>query len=420
MLKRLLFLVLLVVAIGLLAFFLRLGEDPGYLLLAWRNTTFESSLVAALLAIVVALLVLRLLYRLLMWLDPRPLLRRFRRAEDDGHTRSRTTKGLIGFFREDWEAAYRELELSFNDPDATVANYLAAAYAAQALGREELWTGCLDRAAKRFPGALSVIREARVELLCRNNQPGEASEVLDQLERTATGNKRLLALQKRLYLKLEDWDRLQSLLPRLEDKGLLDEEEGEQLERRIFVEKLSFLAEQAAALGGNETDRAEELLKVWDDARHRYHKDLDLVTRFVELLVKAGAAEDAALLIEATLPNTWHDPLIELYGAVDLGNPETRLIHAEDWLRERPNNPVLLLALGRIAMRNKAWLSAREYFETSCRLQPGVDVYGELARLLVSLGDEEAAQEYLLNYLRLSNSKLPELPLPEHRKKPAE
>ncbi len=421
MLKKLAISLLLVVFLLLLVFLLDLGQDPGYLLIAWRNTTFETSLVAAVLAIAVLFLLLRLLIKLLVWLDPRRLLRRFRpAAKDDSHTRSRTTRGLIGFVRGDWDTACRELQLSFNEEETTVANYLAAAQAAFALGREEDWRSFLDKAGKRYPGALSLIREARTELLLKNGQPDQARALLEQLERTSSGGSQLLALRKRVYLELEDWDKLESLLPELRQQEFLSEEEGEQWERRVFTGRLTRLADRATDAGEDKEEVIAELMDFWDDAPHRYHKDLDLITGFVSRLVKAGAAEEAARVIESTLPGNWHDPLIEIYGMESLGNNEAQLIHAEDWLRGRPNNSELLLALGRIAMRNRAWLSAREYFEMSCRLNPGAAVHGELARLLVNLGDEAGASLHLGMYLNSIDSGLAELPMPEHRKTSAD
>jgi len=58
---------------------LLLARDPGYLLLAWGNSTFETSLFALFVALVLLLVILRLLYVLLDWLNPLHLLRAGRR-----------------------------------------------------------------------------------------------------------------------------------------------------------------------------------------------------------------------------------------------------------------------------------------------------------------------------------------------------
>ena len=81
---------------------------------------------------------------------------------------------------------------------------------------------------------------------------------------------------------------------------------------------------------------------------------------------------------------------------------------AEGWLKERPNDPRLLLTLGRISLMNEAWSKAREYFETSLRLARSREVYGELGRLCVALGESERGGEYLAR----ATVDLPSLPLP--------
>ena len=78
-------------------------------------------------------------------------------------------------------------------------------------------------------------------------------------------------------------------------------------------------------------------------------------------------------------------------------------------MKERPNDPQLLLTLGRISLMNGEWAKAREYFETSLRLQRSAQVYGELGRLCVALGDSARGGEYLVQ----ATEGLPALPLPE-------
>jgi len=54
---------------------LLLAQDPGYLLISWGNTTFETSLFALFVTLVLALLVARLMYLLLDWINPLRWLR---------------------------------------------------------------------------------------------------------------------------------------------------------------------------------------------------------------------------------------------------------------------------------------------------------------------------------------------------------
>lgn len=401
---------LLIALAGLIAVYLDLAADPGYLLIAWRNITFETSLVATVLALLLLALLLRGLVRLAGWLDPRRLLRRFRQGSRRSH--SRTEEGLVSFVQGDWQATYQSLTLSFNDEDASLANYLAAAHAAHALGLGELWGACLDEAAKRYPGSLSTINGTRVDLLLKDAQLEPARALLTRLERSAASSRPLLMLRQAVYQQTGDWDRLEELLPELERQHLLDREAAEKLERQVFMGRLTKRVKQAETDPQAAEGAGEALLHAWDKAPADYHKDAELLLQFSDLLLRAGARREAARLIESALAGTWHDSLVRKYGEEDLKDSRSQQVHAEAWLQERPNNPELLLALGRIALRNQAWPQAREYFETSYQLQPSAAAAAELARLLPRLSENDAGQRYLEIYLSKADSGIPDLPLP--------
>jgi HemY protein len=72
-----------------------------------------------------------------------------------------------------------------------------------------------------------------------------------------------------------------------------------------------------------------------------------------------------------------------------------------------------LLCLGRLSARNKLWGKARDYFESSYRLQRSPEICAELGRLLTGLGEPKVAAAYFREGLLLSESGLPQLPEPE-------
>ena len=73
------------------------------------------------------------------------------------------------------------------------------------------------------------------------------------------------------------------------------------------------------------------------------------------------------------------------------------------------NNPILLLTLGRLSLRNELWGKALEYFNVSASLLPSTEVYAEINRLSLKLNKNDQA---LLNDL-IASLALPELPLPK-------
>jgi HemY protein len=240
MVKLFIYTLLAIVAALAVTLYLDIPNDPGYLLVAWRNYTFETSLFALIVFVALVAILLRLLILLVSWVNPWHLIRYGRRNKEIRQSKSRghTVEGLMHFVRSNWQSAYNALTRSFRDDDVTVINYLAAAYAAFCMERKDLWTQCLDKASAKFPSSLSTINSLRGELLFRTNHLEQSLAILEQLKRTSTNDKHLLELLKEVYIKLEDWDRLQSLLPSLLKNNVVSEDEISRIEKRLFVEEL--------------------------------------------------------------------------------------------------------------------------------------------------------------------------------------
>ena len=78
-----------------------------------------------------------------------------------------------------------------------------------------------------------------------------------------------------------------------------------------------------------------------------------------------------------------------------------------------PQDPALLLTLGRLCLQNQLWGKARDYFETSLKLERHPETCAELARLLAGLGDTERSNQLFQEGLGMLDERLLALPLPE-------
>ena len=65
----------------------------------------------------------------------------------------------------------------------------------------------------------------------------------------------------------------------------------------------------------------------------------------------------------------------------------------ERWLKDRGEDPDLLLAAARLCLRNELWGKARSYLETVISLRPTPEAYREYGALLTQLGEADAAAE---------------------------
>lgn len=141
--------------------------------------------------------------------------------------------------------------------------------------------------------------------------------------------------------------------------------------------------------------------------------NVDIIIEYTNSLLSLGEGSEAEVLLRKSLQKNWDNRLVERYGLVEGQDTSRQLLQAENWLKERPGNATLLLALGRLAMRNKLWGKARDYFSSSLKIHGSAGAYAEMARLLAHLGEHEKSTEYYQQGLLNFTGVLPELPLPE-------
>ena len=126
---------------------------------------------------------------------------------------------------------------------------------------------------------------------------------------------------------------------------------------------------------------------------------------YIQQLLQLGQDEEAASLLEAFLKRQWSDEIVTLLGQVNAGNPQQQLNLLENLLRQHPDDPVLLLALGRVSLRNQLWRKARDYFERGLNMTVAPllqrQLCSEMAQLLDQLGERDKAQQYHQQVVKL-------------------
>lgn len=408
--------IVLAVAINLTTGF---PADPGYLMIAFGNTTFETSLFALLVAMGVIFLALRLLLLLFYAISPFRLIRLGKSYNQKRKSRKRTksVEGFLAFARGDWQTAYGLLNRGAKQEDSTVANYLAAAYAAHELGDKDAWTKTLEVAEQEYPTTRSTIQYVKAQLLFKSDQLEQCLAILEQMKNSSTKDTGPVNLLKEVYIKLQEWQKLEGLLPLLEKKKIVDGSEAEKIRKRVFMEQLYESAETSDK-GDNqrEIQNLESLGRLWKKAPAKFREDDKVVKHYSNLLVRLGAKADAAKALEMAISKNWSKELVTIYGSMDYDSNQQQLLVAEGWLKARPANAEIQLCLGRICLRNELWGKAKEYYLASIKLSPSAEAYGELSRLLKSLGEEAESETCLQHYSELIGVTLTDLPLPQRTK----
>lgn len=371
-------------------------QDPGYVVINFRGYIVEMS-VPAMLAIF-ALLLFAIWFTIKLFRAPRRLGEAAGRYRS-GRAGARLTRGVIEVAEGNFAKGERLLTKSANVSDAPLLNYLQAARAAHLQGMDARRDEWLREAFEHSPQAANAVLLTQAELQLDQAQYESALATLRKIEESAPNHGHALVLLGRLYFRLEDWDNLSLLLPKLKKHGRLSEEMLKRWTLRVHEEQLNGAAD------------GEAIFAIWKSVSKRYRQDVGLLEIYYRNLIRVGLHDKAEKDIGADLRREWRAPLVRLYGIVE-GNDATRqLKKAEGWLKDHADDPDLLLTAARLCLRNELWGKARSYLETVIAIRPTPDAYQEYGRLLGRLGEGDAAADaYRAGLSLVARSPLPAIP----------
>ncbi|MDF3936856.1 heme biosynthesis HemY N-terminal domain-containing protein [Pseudomonas citronellolis] len=370
---------------------LAIAEQSGYVLIAYKSFRYESSLwtFLALLALVWLLyLALRLVLRLVgvsgRVVNPWSRFNRARRAEmAEEHGQRDLAEGH-------WAQALRHLRRAAELGERSLSSFLGAARAANELGRFDECDELLDRALERQPGAALAVGLTRAQLLINRGAFEPARAVLVQLHEEHPRHPTVLRLLQQLYVSLQDWRPLLALLPELRKERVLANAQLSDLERRAWIAALEAAGEQG--LGQGET-ALQPLTQSWQGLPANLRAQPPLLAAYAQQLLRLGAPEEAEKVLRQALKEGYDERLMLLYGQARGSDPARQLQSAEAWLKKYPDDPSLLLSLGRLCLADKLWGKAREYLEASLGRRRSPEACAELARLLAQLGETERSNK---------------------------
>jgi HemY protein len=362
-----------------------LSQDTGYVLIAFGNYSVETSL--ALLLIVIALLFtalyigIRALVRTLHM--PRDL-RAWKQRRGTQLAQQAMTRGLLEMSEGNWRGAERRLVRYADMSETPLLNYLAAARAAQLQGEHERRDRYIRLAHECMPSADVAVSLTQAELQLADQQLEQALATLNHLRSVAPRHNYVLRLLRRLYEQLGDWEHLRELLPELRRRKVDDEAELQQLEIRTH----RALLEQAFL-----ANDARRLEMAWADVPRNLRDHPQLLGDYAGYLQESGDDARAERLLLDALRKQWDAGLVEICGLVDSEEPGRLLSQMERLLPEHPDDPTLLLTLGRLSLRAQLWGKARGYLEACIGRNGPAQAYRELGQLLERLREPERAIE---------------------------
>lgn len=304
--------------------------------------------------------------------------------------------GLTAFFEGYYARAEKAAAASLRLGEARAVNATVAARAAHELRAFDRRDAYL--AAIAADGVEDTILRAMAEAEFRL-EAHDSQGALQALESVRASVKIPPVAALRLELKARqqggNWDAVLKLLGQLQKRDFMDPAVIDELRRYAHGENL-----QAKAID------AQALKTYWDSLPARDQTDPQIAAAAARAFNAAGECLTAHRIVENALAKSWDSDLVALYGECPGEDAVSAIEHAERWLRDHPDDPALLLTLGRLCAHQELWGKAKSYLEASLSLEPTCAAYLALAQLQEKLGESGAACELYRRSLELALTRL--------------
>ncbi|HEX4330688.1 MAG TPA: heme biosynthesis HemY N-terminal domain-containing protein [Usitatibacter sp.] len=377
-------LVLAAVAVGI-ALFAR--HSTGYVVIVATPYRIELSLNLLIFLVVAGYLAFYTLARLVTTLAGIPSrVRAYRAERARSKLRQALNDALLAFFQGRYASAEKSAAAALTDGETKGIAAIIAARSAHELGRFSEREQFLDHA----KGAAPEVDQARLttlaDLLVSQERYEEALAVLNDLSARDARNLRLLKLKLQAEQAMRRWDEAIETVDALVKLGGVGPAEAASVRRAAHLGNLNRKAQDALALAA-----------YWKQLPTEMRVDPAVAATAARYHLALGGTAEAQAIIEQALERDWNPSLVALYGEAAGSDAMPQIERAEKWLRQHARDPALLLALGKLCMRQELWGKAQSYIEASLALEPTHDGHMSLAALMERIGKP---QEAVLHFRR--------------------
>jgi HemY protein len=374
--------VLAAVAVGV-ALFAR--NSTGYVVIVSAPYRIELSLNLMVFLVVAGYFAFYLLARLVSTLVAIPArVRAYREDRQRSRLRHSLNDALLAFFQGRYASAEKSAAAALLGDETKGVAAIIAARSAHELGRFSEREQFLDHA----KGSTQELEQARLttlaDLLVSQGRHEEALAVLKDLSARDQRNLRLLRLRLQAEQALRQWDEMLGTLSSLVKLGGIGPAEASAARRAAHLGNLN-----------RKSQEPEALAAYWKQLPSEMRLDPAVAATAARYHLALGGNNEAQAIIEQALEKEWNASLVALYGESAGADAVPQIERAEKWLRSHARDPALLLALGKLCMKQNLWGKAQSYIEASLAFEPTHDGHMTLAALMEQIGKpQEAVQHF--------------------------
>ena len=370
------------------------AHNPGYVLLVYPPYRMEMSLslfVVGLLALfVLGHLALRLLSAAL---GLPAYVRRFRAERAHMKGRAAMMEALTAFFEGRYAVAEKSAAQAMELGEASAINPIIAARAAHELREFERRDAYLAESEGRTVGDATMRLMAATKFKLDQHQPQAALDTLKALRESGVkAHTGALHLELKAQQQVKNWDAVLDITEKLEKRNALDATAAGQLRQQAWLEKIRAQAVEPAALQA-----------LWKDVPAEFRLRPRIAATAARTFIHLGEHAAARKILTDSLDAQWDSELVRLYGDCS-DEAVAQIEQAERWLQTHHHDAGLLLALGKLCLRQQLWGKARTYLEASIGVSPSGEAYTALGRLEEKLQKPDAARACLEQAAKLATS----------------
>lgn len=372
---------LLAVALGVIAS-QWLGTEQlrqfGEVIYRYGGTDYRSTVPQVALMVLVGLLVLWLLWSLLA--SPFRAWGRYRRKQG----RTRLTEGLQAHEHGHWQRAEKLLTSAAEDKEVSAVAMVTAVRSAQARDDDAAVNQYLQRLATEDATSHALLLAER---LLVQERPVDAINVLD-VAAIQPLPPRGLWLRTEALARADRAHEAYGQLGALRKQKVLPDAAVAELEIRLAAQSLL------------EAGDVNALAAQWEATPKALRSDPDVVSAYALRAVALDWDEPALLNLEQALDTRWDESVVTLYGQMPVEKLATRQANLQRWLTTQPSSPALLLALGRIAARQRQHTLAEDYLHRAIAAGAGPAAWEALGEVFLDRGETALASQCFANALR--------------------
>ncbi|HET7549193.1 MAG TPA: heme biosynthesis HemY N-terminal domain-containing protein [Usitatibacter sp.] len=307
-------------------------------------------------------------------------VRTYRAERERAGHRQALNDALLAFFQGRYASAEKSATQALLGEETKGVASIIAARSAHELGRFTEREHFLDHAKGTAPDVDQARLTTLADMLVSQGRHAEALAVLKDLSARDSRNLRLLRLKLQAEQALRNWDEVLQTVASLVKLGGLGSDEAASARRAAHLGNLAHKANDAAALES-----------YWKALPAEMRLDPPVATTAARQQLALGNHEAARAIVEQALEREWNPGLVALYGEAAGSDALPQIERAEKWLRRHARDPALLLALGKLCMKQGLWGKAQSYIEASLALEPTHDGHMTLAALMEQLGKPQEA-----------------------------